>query len=381
MTRLCTLTIVLWAACGTANNGAASAPGDAPVAASGCDATSLVDVPANTAQQGPWPVGARTVKVGQLTVEVWYPAMFGSNAGQPAARYDIREQLPPSEHDTIPDADNPWQDCNCYRDLPLDESHGPYPVVVFIHGTAGFRTQSLAQMTHWASRGFVVVAADHPGLKLADMLSFLCPDQASGERDLAGNVDAELAALDAATGELAFLSDRIDMERIAIAGHSAGGSGAASVATRPGVKVVIPMAAGPTLPAGDAVSLFMGAESDTVVSYDSVRAGYDASPSPKRFVGIGNTGHLAFSGLCELRNGAGKDLVAIAQQHNVCGAYLANSLFDCSDSYIDGAIATEIVNYATSAELESVLQCSNAADNFATLTDNYPQVIDFDETP
>lgn len=404
MARLMALMIVwVWTGCGgdganTAVDGAASGadatldptadarrndaapPSDAPADSEGCAGTSLLAVPSHTAQRGPWPVGASTAQVGALTVEVWYPATFGSDAGQSAIRYDIREQLPPSEQATIPNADNPWQDCDCYRDLPIDTSHGPYPVVVFIHGTAGFRTQSLAQMTHWASRGFVVVAADHPGLKLADMLSFLCPDQASGDRDLAGNVDAILEALGTPTGQLAFLADRLDMQRIAVTGHSAGGGGAASVAARPGVKVVIPMAAGPTLPAGDAISLFMGAESDTVVSYDSVRSGYDASPSPKRFVGIGNTGHLAFSQLCELRNAQGKDLVTVAQDYNVCGAFLANSLFDCNEEYIAGSIATEIVNYATSAALESELHCSDAADNFANLLDNYPQVISLDES-
>ena len=45
-------------------------------------------------------------------------------------------------------------------------------MIIFAHGTAGFRHQSLAQMTHWASHGFVVAAVDHPGLKLGDLLAF-----------------------------------------------------------------------------------------------------------------------------------------------------------------------------------------------------------------
>ena len=32
-------------------------------------------------------------------------------------------------------------------ELPIDDQNGPYPVVVFIHGTASWRTQSLTQMT------------------------------------------------------------------------------------------------------------------------------------------------------------------------------------------------------------------------------------------
>src|SRR6188768_864981 len=114
----------------------------------GCEGTTLVGNPPDFAARGPWAVGARTVTVGNLTVEVWYPALAGSDAGKPTERYDIRKQLPPTEAAKIPDGDNPWQSCDCVRDLPLDDTHGPYPVVLFVHGTASFRHQSLHQVTH-----------------------------------------------------------------------------------------------------------------------------------------------------------------------------------------------------------------------------------------
>lgn len=327
-------------------------------------------------------MGVRTVSVGALTVEVWYPAKFGSDAGKTPVRYDIRPQLPASQQGMISDSDNPWQDCDCYRDLELDTSHGPYPVVVFVHGTAAFRTQSLAQMTHWASRGFVVVAADHPGLKLADMLSFVCPDSASGSQNLDADVDAMLGALESPSGELDFLADRIDMTRIGVVGHSAGGNAAGAASAKDGVRIVIPMAAGPTTDASGALetSLFLGADADAVVSYSSVKSGYESSPSPKRFIGIGNTGHLAFSQLCELTNTAGKNLVEVADAAGVCGVFLAGALYDCKDEYIAGPLASEIVNYATSAALESVLHCSGAAANFDALQSNYPEVVDHSDS-
>ena len=128
----------------------------------GCAGASLLPNPMDFAARGPWAVGSRSVAIGSLTAEVWYPAPPGSDAGTEPARYDIRKQLPASESAKIPDADNPWQTCDCARDLELDAARGPYPVVLFVHGTASFRHQSLHQVTHWASRGFVVVAADHP---------------------------------------------------------------------------------------------------------------------------------------------------------------------------------------------------------------------------
>ncbi len=86
----------------------------------------------DTSLPGPWPVGARTVTIGGLTVEVWYPAELGSEAEQEKIRYDIRTGLPDAEQGKVPDADNPWQDCECWQDLPLDADHGPYPAVIFV---------------------------------------------------------------------------------------------------------------------------------------------------------------------------------------------------------------------------------------------------------
>lgn len=231
------------------------------VPGTGCEGATLRDLPALPEARGPWDVGARTVTVGRLTAEVWYPAAPGS-AGD-AVRYDLRQWLPPSERESIPDDDNPWQDCDCRRDLPLDEAHGPYPVVVFAHGTTAFRTQSLSILTHWASRGFVVIAADHPGLFLGDPLALACPDDASGPRNVPGDVRLLVDALDAPSGELAFLEGHIDRARLGLAGHSAGGA-VTGLAESTRAQVVIglsssqPASASPNLRA----SLFLGAEED-----------------------------------------------------------------------------------------------------------------------
>lgn len=359
--------------------------GPPPGEVTGCTAEShFLAVPEDPAAPGPWPVGARTVRVGRLTVEVFYPAGPGSQAGQTPARYDIRLQLPASERAKIPDADNPWQPCDCYRDLPLDPAHGPYPLVLFIHGTAGFRTQSLALATHWASRGFVVVAADHPGLFLADLLALACFQAQSGERTIAADVDAELAAVTAAAGELAFLQGRLDLGRVAVVGHSAGASEAAGLSGRPGVRVVIPMAGGTAVSASPTLesTLWLAAKSDAVVSYDTSKSGYNGSPAPRRWVGVANSGHLCFSNLCELKNAAGANLLQVAQAKGVCGANLAGGLFDCKPTYIPGAVGMAIVEYATSAVLEDVLRCQGgAAAAFAGLQARFAEVLEVLSSP
>jgi len=371
---------IVAAACGSANQGT-PAGGDAPSSAIGCAGTSLLANPIDPKARGPWPVGARTVTIGRLTAEVWYPAAPGSDAGKDAATYDIRAQLPPAEAAKIPDADNPVQRCDCYRELPLDETHGPYPVVLFVHGTAAFRHQSLPIVTHWASRGFIVIAADHPGLKLGDFLGMVCNAPASGPQDLSGDLDAELAALASPSADLAFLAGHADATRVAVAGHSAGANAAASATTKPGVQVSIVLA-GNTAAASSphlASTLFMGGEADAVVSFGSVKTAWSSSPTPRRLVGIGNAGHLVFSDLCQIQNAAGQDILTVANAKGVCGANLAGFLFDCKTSYVDGPTGWDVTDYATSAVLEPTLQCATGLPDLSTIMQALPAVQLYDQ--
>ena len=169
-----------------------------PETAAGCGGAVRYAPPEDPAEPGPYPVGVRTVDVDGLLVDVWYPAALGS-VGEPV-RYDIRDALGSKDRALIPDDDAPYQVCDCARDLPVDAATGPFPAVVFVHGTASFRNQSLTTVTHWASRGFVVVAADHPGLTLADTLALLCPGDPSGTTDLVGDIETLTTALAAPSG-------------------------------------------------------------------------------------------------------------------------------------------------------------------------------------
>jgi len=348
----------------------------------GCDGAKLLANPADPAKPGPWPVGAKTVTIGRLQVEVWYPAAVGSETGKPKVRYDIRKSLNPSQRALIPDADNTWQDCDCYADLPVDPDHGAFPVIVFVHGTAAFRHQSVHQTAHWASRGFVVIAADHPGLMLGDLLAQFCPDDPSGAQDLSGDVDAMLAAIAAPAGPLAFLAGKVDATRVGVVGHSAGGSAAANATGKPGVRVVASLAGNAVAKQAGTLEhvLFMGGKSDQVVSYGQVSTAFGGSAMPRDLVGITGAGHLVFSDLCDTRNAAGKNLLEVAQQYNLCGAALAGMLFDCDPAYIPAARGWDIVNHATSAVFESTLQCSTTTDSIADIT-RYTEVDPYTHAP
>jgi hypothetical protein len=173
--------------------------------------------------------------------------------------------------------------------------------------------------------------------------------------------------------------DRLDADRIAATGHSAGG---AAVATSGGfARVVVPMAAG-GIEAGATLesSLVLGAMSDSVVAFSSQVDGYEGSPARKRLVGIANTGHLAFSEMCALRNAAGDDLVTIAQQNDVCGAQLAGGLFQCDESFVPDADGWDIIHFASSAVLEETLHCEpGATAELSLIKGRYPVVLEFRE--
>ncbi|MEP6861915.1 MAG: hypothetical protein ABJE66_14910 [Deltaproteobacteria bacterium] len=354
-----------------------SPPVGTPIA--GCAGATLLANPADFAAPGPWPVGVKTVMVDGLLTEVWYPATPGSDVGMTPARYDIRAELAPAEAAKISDVDNPWQDCDCTRGLALDAAHGPYPTVLFVHGTASFRHQSLHIMTHWASRGFIVVAADHPGLKLGDLLAQACGGTAPAQ-DLSANLDHLIAAIQAPAGDLGFLAGHIDASRIAVSGHSAGGGAAVAAANKPGVQVVIPMAGVGSTAASTTLrsSLYMGGSLDSIASFNQVKTAYQGSAKPHRLVGVKNAGHLNFSDLCDTKNAAGQDLLTIANNDGVCGANLAGFLFDCDPSHVVGPIGWSVIDYASSAVLEEILQCQPATDLKAHETAD-PAVSEYDE--
>ncbi len=291
--------------------------------------------------------------------------MPGSEDGVDAAVYDIRNSIPESEREKISDEDNPWQPCDCFRDLPIDDGHGPYPVIVFVHGTASFRTQSLPQMVHWASRGFVVIAADHPGLWLSDLLGGFCGEPMVMQA-LGGDIDAMLAAVRGEATGLEDFATVIDATRIGMAGHSAGGGAIEGFGGD--AQVIVPLASG-GVSAGSALqsSLVMGGTDDSIVDYAQQQAGYADAPAPKRLVGIAAGGHLSFSEICSLENAAGDDLLTIATDAGVCGAQFAGFLFQCSDTLIADPEAWAIVDFATAAAFEETLQCADIGDAFDVL--------------
>ena len=352
-------------------------PGDLPRTET-CDGGSLRPVSADPGERGPWTVGVRTVRVGELEVEVWYPAGRFPEATRRPAVYDLREQLPTAERGRISDRDAPRQVCDCYRDVPVDLEHGPYPVIVFLHGQGAFRTVSLPQMVHWASRGFVVLAADHPGVQMPDVLAQACGG-AARQPDVRGDVEAMLAAVRGRGRAFAFLGQRLDPTRVAIVGHSAGGLALASFGDL--AQVLIPMAAKGVAQGRRLEStLVLGATHDELVPYRYQQLGYAASPAPKRLVGLANADHFAFTTGCTITNAAGKGLTEVFVDAGVCGAEIYAEVLDCDPGRLPAAEAWKVVDAVTSAAIEETLACDpHAGRLFETLQERYSAVAEVRE--
>lgn len=367
---------------GSSGSGGSAGSGGAPVEGEGCTGVTLLE-PGDYGSPGPWPVGARTLTLQRGSVpvvaDVWYPAERGSQGAAPHYRYDIRESLPVATRGNIPDQDNPWQDCDCWRDLPVDAAHGPYPIIVFVHGTGAFRTQNLSNVTHWASRGFIVVAANHPGLYLGDLISTLGGGAASGPQDLAGDVRLEIGALDPPSGDLAFLAGHVDLSRVGLAGHSAGGGAVASLAALPGAQVIVPMSSGGSPSVASTVNI--GGQLD--FAWGQVQAGYAGRGPKRRLLGVGGIAHAGVTDVCSVNNSSGKDLLSIAVQYNVLSAGflgLAQNLFDCAKDTSSEADAAAAINYITALAFEETLHCDAAAGTAgAAVQARYPIVSTYQE--
>lgn len=366
----------------------------------------MLELPDDPAARGPWPVGSRTVEIDVLHTEVWYPAEPGSEVGQELYRYDLREYLP--DPTGVEPTDDLMLACECYRELPIDAEHGPYPVIVFAHGMSGFKGQSLEFMTHWASRGFVVLSSDAPsiGLKtflelfsgpfdlpaLLEIWNLISSTPSADEcdpRTLEGqpaDLVAMLDALDPPSGDLAFLEGHVDLGRIGATGHSAGGMASYAMGGYPNLRVVIPMAAAGTCDGASLEStVVIGGMADSIVAFTRQQDGYDTSPVSKRLIGLTDAGHMAMTSFCPIGEGEGGILEAAknagVEFNPLFESFITPLASDgCGPDNLEPELGWEIINYASAAAFEEILMCiPERGEQLSGIADVYPEVGEYQE--
>lgn len=263
-----------------------------------------LDLPKDPAATGV-PVGITTMEVDGQTLEVWYPAEDAAADGTPD-EVDFDVFLPGALTELIPELDLPALPTGAVRDAALRPGEAPYPVVIFSHGFGGMRVQSMDYASHLASRGYVVVAADHPGRMLGDVLPCLFSPPLEG-CDLSGMYGTDPALedvgvartwVDDASAE-GFFAGALDTDRVGLSGHSAGAGSTATLGELSESYQALLMMAGGAQLEREVPALLMGGSCDPYATREGMESAAAASPEASS-VQILGAGHLAFADLCAL---------------------------------------------------------------------------------
>ena len=325
-----------------------------------CTDISLRNIPVDPELEGPWPVGSKTVLVDGLVTEVWYPAVPGSEAGKSNDRIDMKQYLPDSDADP----NEPQFQVNSYKGLPIDTDYGPYPVIIYVHGTGSYRHASHGLFTHWASRGFVVLCCDNPGISFGDLMEGGLAALATADQK--GDTQILLDAIRNPSGELRFLKGAIANNRYGLAGHSAGGVAVGLLGKEDGVKVIVPMASGGVNGTTLESAMIMGGLEDAAATEPIVRSGYKRTSVKKRLVLIPDAGHNVFLSVCDM----------ILESDTDLGDLTAIAHDGCGPQYMAPEESIKIVKFASTGAFEETLMCSKtSAGQLDTIATKYPGVV------
>lgn len=251
---------------------------------------------------GPYPVGVRTLPLGvepDRTVDIWYPAVPGSEVGVERARYESLEALPPDLVAPIREAFpalNSVIEMDAYADLP-PSADGPFPIVLFSHGFGGFRQANSALAVGMASWGFIVASTDHLERGLASVtIPGSHPGPVRDTEDMIAMIELLESLGNTAADPFAGI---VDIEHIAATGHSAGASASLRLYRDPRVGAVIGFAGAATVAdPPDKPVMLIAASGDVAVTVERMRAAYASLASPKRLVIVEETGHNSFTDQC-----------------------------------------------------------------------------------
>ncbi|MCU1499482.1 MAG: hypothetical protein JWM47_3435 [Acidimicrobiales bacterium] len=338
---LASVLLAVPAACSSSDSDAPSPSTTAPASVT---TTAGERADAAYADEGPNQVGVTSFALddGRRVVS-WYPAA-DSAADQPTETFDIAGLLSPALQSQIPADKRPQYEIDAHPGAE-QATGGPYPVVLFSHGFAGFPEQSADLVTHLASWGFVVVAPDHVERSLSGLLGVAAKGvpELTDTEVLSRSLDAAVAD---AERDASPLHGLLDLDHVAVAGHSAGAGAAYEAASaEPRIKAFISYSVGlgrgeagedvPPPPVPEVPGMVMAATDDATIPVAESRAVYDAMRAPKYLVEIAGAGHLVFSDICLVGRDQG-GLVALIEE---VGLVLpANFLQLASDGCEAGAL-------------------------------------------
>lgn len=319
------------------------------------------------AERGPYGVGSLELTLDGRRVVVWYPAEEGAGTDGTTDEFDIAALLSPELQVQVPEEARPLYPVAARAGATPDPGGGPYGVVVFSHGFAGFPEQSVDLTTHLASWGWVVAAPDHVERSLSGLLGTAAQGvpTSTDEAVLAATLDLVVAE---AAGDGSPLSGLVDAERVVAAGHSAGaGASYRFAGADPRVDAAILYSVGTgrqgsEMPAPPEVpTLVMLGDTDDIIPADTTRELYGRLNRPRFLVEIADSGHLVFSDLC-LIGGESGGLIGIAEtiELEIPEDFKRLGTDGCEEGDLAVTEAFAAVNGLSTAFLESVFAPSDA---------------------
>jgi predicted dienelactone hydrolase len=280
------------------------------------------------AEVGPYPVGVRTTTLvddfrldedGQprtLPLEIWYPAKERARDGE-GETIRLYDELPPDLQADLQPEDLGALPTIAVRDAPARADGDRYPLVVFSHGKGGIRNQSNFYTTHLASHGYVVVAPDHVGDTVVELLREV---KSTGAIQADSTLEAivfrpeDVIAIfdliaDVADDDIAAI---IDEENVGVTGHSFGALTSFLVASRdfrvdavvaqaPTSQEVIDLQSQTPTAQLTTPSLIQSATlDDTLPEETNAIPLYNTLPGHKGLLSLSRAGHFTYSDLCIL---------------------------------------------------------------------------------
>ena len=356
----CSLALVL-AACSSGSSGGSDGTKDANGTAATTSTTAAAKADPAYEEMGPDPVGTRTIALDDgRRVVVWYPAEAAA-ADAPKETFDIASLLSPELQAKISPDLRPQYEIDAHPGAK-PAADGPYPVVLFSHGFAGFPEQSADLVTHLASWGFVVIAPDHVERSLSGLLGTAAKGVTPREDPevLSASLDAVIADAKADGSPLGGL---LDLDKVAVAGHSAGASAAYLTASSDDrVKAFIAYSVGTgrpdangkvaERPVPDVPGMVMIGSADGIIEPSASQKVYEGMEPPKYLVEIADAGHLVFSDICLI----GKDRGGLVQLTKDAGLDLGQDLLrlasdGCQADALDPAKAFPAIDHYSVAFL------------------------------
>jgi len=352
----------------TATDGSTSTAGEGtePGGSEGAGAEAL----AEWGERGPYGVGSTQMALADgRRVAIWYPAEAGAGTEEPLGSFDIASLLSPELQSRIPAEVRPVYPEPARPGAEPDREDGPYPVILFSHGFAGFPEQSLDLTTHLASWGYVVAAPDHVERSLSGILGTAAVGVPPME-----DADVLAATLDLVEEEAGKDTSplgrgMVDTEKVGVAGHSAGaGATYAFAGADERVDAFATYSVGtgsddeprpdaPALP-----GLVMLGDRDGVIEPDATRTVYEGLSSPKYLAEIADSGHLVFSDLCRIGADQG-GIIGIAESIDlpIPENFKALGTDGCGDDFLPVDEAFPVIDALSVAFFRAYLDEEEAA--------------------